>query len=345
MPIDPLTNASNLDFVLGQLSQYAGKKIESNGRVMVICPFHSENTPSGAINTGPQYAPGYFTCFACGHKASWNEVAPKLSLLPYGKIKPSEQSSMDLLMERMEDDMMAEQRYKPFQGKRWAVPKNKKWRQIPTNLMIELDAQMCRRKFDNGWDTEKMLYLPVMVNGEQEGYFLARLRKSDDPNVPSYLLAKKTTSRGWSRTHGLWPFDHSIKMMRELEVSSIVLVEGQRDALRLIMNGIPAMCIFGTQSWSDSKAQLLETAGVEQIILFFDGDGAGIGATKKIRPQLTKWFDTRVYKLWKAKGSPYLKFAHLPEPTKAAKKAGVQLWDPFNCPLHIIDGIQQEYFL
>jgi 5S rRNA maturation endonuclease (ribonuclease M5) len=344
MPTDPLTNATHLDFVIGQLAQYVGQKIETSGRTMVICPYHSENTPSGAINTGAQYAPGYFTCFACGHKAPWNDVAPRLNLLPYGKMKPSVQTSMDLLMERIEDDLMQEQRYKSFRGKRWAIPRNKKWREIPTNLLIELGGEMCRRQFDNGMDSTKFLYLPVMVNGEQEGYFLARLRKSSDPAQSSYLLAKKTTSRGWSRTHGLWPFDHSIRMMREMEGSTVVLVEGQRDCLRLIMNGIPAMCIFGTQSWSDSKAQLLETAGVEKVVLLFDGDGAGIGATKKIKPQLTKWFDTRVYKLWKARGSPYLKFAHLPEPTKAAKKAGVQLWDPFNCPQRIIQEIQEMYF-
>jgi 5S rRNA maturation endonuclease (ribonuclease M5) len=343
MPIDPLTNATHLDFVIGQLAQYSGRKIETSGRTMVICPYHSENTPSGAINTGAQFAPGYFTCFACGHKAPWNDVAPRLNLLPFGKVKPAEQTSMDLLMERMEDDMMATTRYVPFKGKLTEIPEGKKWREIPTNLMIELGGKMARRKFDNGWDTIRFLYMPVMINGEQEGYFLARLRKSKD-DAPSYLLAKKTTSRGWSRTHGLWPFDYAIAMMEDAGWSTIVLVEGQRDCLRLLMNGIPAVCIFGTQSWSDSKAQLLETAGVEEVVLLFDGDGAGIGATKKIKPQLTQWFDVRVFKLWKAKGSPYLKFAHLPEPTKAAKKAGVQLWDPFNCPQRVIDEIKELYF-
>jgi hypothetical protein len=311
---------------------------------MIICPFHSERTPSGSINVSPGYAPGSFRCFACGYEASWNELAPKINLLPYGKVKPQAQHSLDLMVDRLAQDLLQDKKYVPFKGKRWPLPKNKKWRSISTNLLIQLDGQLCRRRYDWGLAKERMLYFPVMVNGEQEGYFLARIKKSANADAPSYLLAKKTTTRGWSRTHGLWPFDYAIKMMSTMSSNTVVLVEGQRDALRLLLEGIPAMCIFGTQSWSDSKAKLLEAAGVNRVILMFDGDDAGIQATQKIRLQVSPWFVTKLVKLWNIKGSPYLKFKNHEHPSKAAKKAEVSLWDPMNCPQWILDNIKSQFF-
>jgi len=251
---------------------------------------------------------------------------------------------MDLLMGRLENDLVQDCKYVPFKGKTWALPRNKKWRTIPTNLLIKLGGKLCRRQYDWGLADEKMLYFPVMVNGEQEGYFLARLKKSEDPSVPSYLLAKKSGSKGWSKSNGLWPFDYAVQMAEELRSKTMVLVEGQRDALRLILNGIPAVCIFGTQSWSDSKAKLLEAAGIDRVLLMFDGDGAGISATKRIKPLIEPWFKIQILKLWSMKCSPYLKFKDHKEPTKAAKKAGVILWDPMNCPQRILDDIKRDYF-
>lgn len=340
---DVLAAANKLDFVKNQLSMYVGEKKNSSGRVLILCPYHSERTPSGSISLRSPYA-GYFRCFGCGKEASWNTLAERINLQPYGRSEPKEEYAFDLQVERKKDQMDTEDGYVDDVFKFWDIPKNKKWRTIPTNLLRELEGQMCYRWFDDyqKWGTEKFIHLPVMINGTKRGYFVARLKKREDK--PSYLLAKAATENGWSRKFGLWPFDYSIEMMVRLRSRTIVLVEGQRDALRLILNGIPAMCIFGTQSWSETKATLLEVAGVETILTMMDGDDAGIQATRNMRPILRSMFRLKVIKLWEIKGSPYIQFKNEDDPTKAAKAEGVTLWDPGNCPQWIINRIQQKYF-
>jgi 5S rRNA maturation endonuclease (ribonuclease M5) len=248
---------------------------------------------------------------------------------------------MDTPTARTED----EDGYETGRYKFGPVPRNKLWRSISTNLLIELQGRVCVKWLDDydRWASTKFLYFPVQINGETRGYFRARMRKSEDPKTPSYLLAKSTPGSNWSKRWGLWPFDHSIKLMKKVGTTTMVLVEGQRDALRLITNGIPAVCIFGTQSWSRHKPQLMELAGVERVVSLFDGDDAGIKATDNTEDDLRRLFDLKIVKLWSVKGSPYKRFAHLPEPSKAAKEAGVSLWDPGNCPQWIIDKIKSRY--
>lgn len=334
------------DFIRQQLSLYGGEKKEAGNRVMVLCPYHSERTPSGSIWIGPS-GPGYFRCFACKAKAPWDEVAPRLGLKPFTKGKPQVETSMDLLMSKALGALTKQERYRKDRFRFWEIPSDRKWRSISTNLLIQLDGKMCVKYNDEyrSWGTTKFLYFPVMVNGEQQGFFRARLRKDkSNKKLPSYLLAAAESGAKWALSHGLWPFDHSVQLMRDKGLTTMVLVEGQRDALRLISRGIPAVCIFGTQSWTANKAKLLEVAGVERIVLMMDGDDAGIEATEMLRPSLRSLFALKVIRLWAIPGSPYLQFADEEEPSKSAKEAGVDLWDPGNVPLPILNKIKAKYF-
>jgi DNA primase len=103
----------------------------------------------------------------------------------------------------------------------------------------------------------------------------------------------------WSLTHGLFPFDTAVKLMQDKGLTTMVLVEGPRDALRLIQMGIPACSILGTHSWSDNKRRLLEFAGVTRLITMFDGDEAGYKAHLLVRENVQKTFDYSAVKLWK----------------------------------------------
>jgi hypothetical protein len=338
---DVLANVNKLDFVRSQLSSYAGEKKSASGRMMILCPFHSERTPSGSISLNDRF-PGYFKCFGCGKQVGWNDLAERLNLQPFGKSEVKEEYAFDLQVERQRKGRVSEDGYVEDEFKFSELPKNKLWRTISTNLLRELEGQLCYRWFEDyqKWGTEKFIHLPVMINGTKRGYFLARLKKSKDKDKPSYLLAKAATDQGWSRKYGLWPFDRCVQMGKK----AVVLVEGQRDALRLLAFGIPAMCIFGTQSWSETKATLLEVAGFETIIVMMDGDCAGLKAIEMIRPSIRAFFTLKVVNLAKIKGSPYLQFKDKPNPTKAAKAAGVELWDPANCPEWILKRLKRKYF-
>jgi len=340
--MDAVLRLSKVDFIKAQMATFGGEKKDYGDRVMIKCPYHNDNTPSGSLSLSTTYA-GSFRCFACGAKAGWDDLATRLNLQPFKKGEPKEEYAVNLMTKAAEffEDKKS---YQEGKFKFWDLPSNKRWRSIPTNLLIELGGKLCVKWSDDyqSWGTTKFIYLPVNVNDEQVGFFRARLKKHDD--YPSYLLAASAGAGKWSRTQGLWPFDHSLQMMQELGSKTIVLVEGQRDCLRLITLGIPAMCIFGTQSWSDSKAKLLELAGVRRVVLLMDGDEAGIKATDKIEASCSGMFKVAILKLWDMPGAPYRRFLDHENPTKAAKEAGVELWDPMNCPLHVLERLQHKFF-
>jgi hypothetical protein len=305
-----------LAFVIEQLAHYAGAKKSLGSSTFIACPSHAEVTPSFRVFHSPTTrSPGYGKCYGCGFHGAWDQWAAQAGLKPLGDSKPSERFSHQFIAELSDEapDSLV------FSD----LPENKRWRTIPTNLLIALGARMVTVY------STKYVYLPVNVLGEERGYIKARLRKEEDK--PSYVNSKGR----WGRDYGLFPFDYV--MGRSPVV--IVLVEGQRDALRLIAHGIPAMSILGTQSWSAKKAALLDIAGVEHAILAFDGDDAGKGAVEVVTPELSKLMDVTRFDLC-GKDSPYWKFRKEEFPSKAAKAAGVTLWDPGNMPVSKINELK-----
>lgn len=339
--MDYVETQSKLDFVRNQLQQYSGPKKVMGSSTFVICPFHSEKTPSARIFMGDDTKnPGFLKCYGCGGNGGWDKIAPLLGLKPYKKGKPEvEYANFNILpTEEDVDAAPSDNNFVQEKMKFRELPKNKKWRGIKTNLLIELGAKVCQPISKEYGLLKPRLWLPVHINGELRGYIKARFRKH--PDFPSYINAKGR----WSRTHGLFPFDPAIELMRQLDSRTIVLVEGQRDALRLISLGIPAMCILGTQSWSDTKAKLLELAGVRRLILLLDGDCAGKAATEMLKPKVSGMFKVVTLKLWSMENSPYIQFKDEEYPTKAAKKADVTLWDPGCMPEWIINRIKRKYY-
>ncbi len=326
-----------LQFVLDQLAQYSGLKNTQPSYTLIICPFHAEKTPSGRVNhSATSKSPGWFKCYGCGHSAKWDELAPKLGLKPFTRQKPADEF---LNLSLMSPDVRTTS--KEFVKEEMTLselPKGKTWRGIKTSLLTELGAKKCKVNHpEHGWLKTK-IYLPVLINKRLRGYIKARVTKHAD--YPSYINAKG----GWSKTHGLFPFDFAIAVAKRLKTKTVLLVEGPRDALRLLQMGVPAMCILGTRSWSDTKSKLLELAGLTQVVLMMDGDCAGKAATEMLRPRLEGMFKVSVVRLWAIKGSPYRQFKDEAEPSKAAKVAGVSLWDPGNAPDWVIERVRSTYF-
>ena len=302
-----------LDFVIQQLDSYAGEKKLLNGiSTFVCCPYHAEKTPSFRIFHSPvTKSPGWGRCYGCGASHPWDQYAEKLGLKPYEYAKPTEQFTRTRIVREIEDLGPPEKLVLSD------LPENKVWRSIKTNFLIQVGCQ----RATNEWGTP-FVYMPVVILGEERGYIKARLRKVEDK--PSYINKKGS----WSSDYGLFPYDYAVRT----KPAVIVLVEGPRDSLRLNSLGIPTMAILGTQSWSDRKSRLVALSGAKHVILMMDGDDAGIAAEKKIQPLLEKVIDVTTFSLY-GDDSPYHQFAEYDHPTKMAKKKGVTLWDPGNCPL------------
>ncbi|QRE00077.1 DNA primase [Burkholderia phage BCSR5] len=349
---EALDRFQRLSFVREQLQQYSGEKRTMGDSTFVACPFHSEKTPSFRVFHGDTTnSPGYGKCYGCGQGGKWDDIAEKLGLKPFVKGKPKDEfaNTLHTALKRLEVEE-DEEGVSDFVQERMRnvrkLAKGKRWRGIPTKLLRKIgarSAEFYNEEFDY-W-SERRLYLPCTVNGELVGYIKARFRKHAEH--PSYVNAKGS----WSKTHGLFPLDYSVKMAKRIakEIGkpiTLVLVEGQRDALKLILAGIPAVSILGTQSWGKAKCEIIAATGVETVVLFMDGDCAGREATKKIKASL-KEYPVLTYKslaLWKMRGSPWLEYEHKKEPSKAAKRAGVSLWDPDSCPDWIRNKIKSRYF-
>jgi hypothetical protein len=199
------------------------------------------------------------------------------------------------------------------------LPENKLWRGIRTNLLIDVGCTLIEQY------REKFIYMPVNVKGTEKGFIRARLKKVKDK--PSYL----NKAGKWSENFGLFPYDYSVKLMQDLGLDTLVLVEGPRDALRLLSEDIPAIAILGTQSWSKRKGITLELSGARCVIICGDGDCAGIAANEMIQEKLTGLVNTEIFDLC-GKDSPYWPFRNEESPTTSAKAKGVDLWDPASMP-------------
>lgn len=322
---------AKLAFVVSQLSTYAGTKKSMDGSTFVACPFHSESTPSFRIfHSAATRSPGYGKCYGCGASASWNEHSVKLGLKPWSYAKPSETFAPPLRIEQRVGDDSEDLELTE-------LPEGKLWRTIPTNFLREIGAKKVRPWYTNDAgrrypSSTAYVYLPVYVLGTLRGYIKAQLRKKD--GVPSYINKKGK----WSLDYGLFLYDYVAKFKPKV----IGLVEGPRDGLRMNYLGIPVISILGTQSWSDRKSRLIELMGVEDVVFIMDGDCAGRAAVEMIKPKLSKFVRTHDFSLT-GPDSPYHQFKDEDNPTKAAKAAGVTLWDPGNMPLSKVKELKSLF--
>lgn len=284
------------------------------------------------------YRSGIAECFACKQKWTFDDVASALGLEPFIRdpMRPLKSTVIMANLPDPDDDPLqlfdrsglADYIQRP-------LPKDRLWRSIPTNLLIAVGCKLMEHR---EWGT-KYIFMPTMINGEMRGYTRARMHKVE--GKPTYIHA----GGAWSKLDGLFPYDFAVSFMKRIGSSTMVGVEGQRDALRLLYEGIPAVCILGTNSWSDNKAILLDAAGVTRFIPFMDGDDAGIGATDVLVESASKFMEVKAIRLWKIPGNPYPKYAKLkvsdPERAAVLKKS---LWDPGNCPIEIIHRVKKTFF-
>ena len=320
------------DLVVSELSSLPTKKTIGRNYSVIICPFHADTSPSARVLHYPDgQGSGSMKCYACGARASWNQLATALGLKKYGK-RDAAQDTMDVPitdLDALDDTFLKETSKEDIKLYSLLDEKHQqraglvsgKWRGYKLEFLESLDIQLCRVVKTGRY----YVYLPININGATKGYIKAQITKPADKRIPSYINSKG----GWSHKYGLFPFDPAVAMMNEFGLTTIVLVEGPRDALRLIRFGIPAVCIMGTQSWGNAKMKKLINAGVLTIVLMMDGDKAGRDASKRIYSgvgpngdvvanPLHDHFNVKRVRLWNV------------------ESANEKKYDPGNCPREIL---------
>lgn len=304
----------NADFVKDQLKSVHPRR-EGPKMTFICCPWHAEKTPSGRVNHDPSgRGAGNFKCYGCGRTAGWNELAATLGLERLAKfgfpkdgsvpVTPENRFLTELFEEKKttasQEDLILMDLSDPI-AKRLGV--SRKWRGFSIAFLDGIGVKIAF----NAENHRYHMWLPVFIRGKLCGHILAAIKKPSDKAIPSYLNA----SGVWSLKRGLFPFDSALSLMRLRGFKTVVVVEGPRDALRLISLGFPSVSMLGTHSWTDAKSRQLELSGVEKLVIMMDGDTAGRQATYFLRsgkrkltdeqPAITplrEFFKTKIVKLW-----------------------------------------------
>lgn len=270
-----------LSHVLNEIKKISGPKRNGKKYIDVVCPFHNDHSPSCGIRVSQpaSYAPiGSFKCLSCGASGGWNKIASRLGLqkLDYSKMYDTkinfDVSAFDKLL-AVQQDLNEEELEKKLHVTKSESWPDKEWRGFDPKIIQRLDGKLVECSYKNR--IEQKLLFPVRVNDRLVGGFVAVLEKEKGKKKPSYLNMQGQ----WSKTQGLFPYDYVrgllTKRKKRGENLYVVLVEGPRDALRLIKLGIPALCLFGTNGISEQKCSLIAALDVNIVWVLGDGDEAG----------------------------------------------------------------------
>lgn len=290
---------SYVDLIQNELRKVGG--YISGYDMFICCPFHGETRPSLGVSIAidGKVPLGTFSCFGCGESGSWNKLARKLGMEQVDqKILMSEARATirKPSLEKVIDESSTEEflRSKGFTKiKQWPDPSRTKikffhkWYTIPGEILHHLGAYL----IDERKEDHHRLFLPVRVYDKVCGGVRVLYEKRD--RQATYL----TTEGDWVKSHGLLPYDFVWEYVRRNRLRFVVIVEGPRDALRLLMLGIPAIAVLGSKNFSDDKALLLGSLPIDTIYVMPDSDRGGRELVEKSRDLLKQYLDFKVIKL------------------------------------------------
>jgi len=216
--------------------------------VSCLNPEHDDNNPSMRIDQ----ITGIFHCFSCGFKGNvfvhFGEKASFLHLrreLVKKKIREKRAESVGL----------------PFP--RSALPYVGNWRNIKPETY---------RKFEAFQEHEAFVGRIVFPIRDISGRIVAFNARHMTGGTPKYLISPPGARMPL--------FPAKINPIQ----GSVILVEGIYDMINLHDKGLTnAVCCFGTRNINEEKLSILRLQGIEEAIVFFDGDEAGQTAAAKVQ--------------------------------------------------------------
>lgn len=317
---------SNRQIIIDGLNSLPGyKKQASNGWYMVRCPFHDDNQPSCGVRVA-EPALGVYNCLACEAKGGWNKFAEKTGLEQIKAWNTGESVDADAVVSQgLDDQLLGDtgttfgQVLKTF-GAREAVqwPERIDWRGFPGWFLRALGAHAV-----GDWHKDSIAVLfPVKVAGRVRGGVKAVfVKEKGKKRSLSYI-----TSRGsWIAEYGLFPYVYARSLIRKNNIPFVVMVEGPRDAMRLCLNGIPAVAVLGAKNITDRKILFVTALNVDAIYVMADPDEAG------------QMMNKRVKAMAKTVGIPSHKIT-LPETNDDGEKM-----DPGNMPKKILKRLMKAF--
>ena len=216
--------------------------------VSCLSPDHEDRNPSMRIDR----ITGIFQCFSCGFKGNvftyFGEKANQLQLrreLLKKNIRHKRSESVGLSFP---------QNIVPYQGN---------WRDIKPETYKKFEAFQ-----HHDSDYIGRIVFPVR---DISGRIVAFNGRHTTGGTPKYMI---------SPAGAKMPLFPAVKPIQ----GSVILVEGIFDMINLHDKGLEnAVCCFGTKNINEDKLRMLSIQGVEEVIIFFDGDEAGQNASVAIQ--------------------------------------------------------------
>jgi hypothetical protein len=265
----------NREIILTELQNYGGYQKSAGDWQMIVCPFHSDRNPSLGVYvsmTNPQRI-GHFHCFGCDEKGGWNKLAEQAGLEPIKEWKNKNTHSADLIDKNLENSLLGND-HLTIKGvlKAMGVPEAQPW---PDSLDWRgFSGKVVHRAggyiaYDNYNDSIQVVFI-VKYAGAVRGGVKAKFEKARKGQT-SYIAM----SGPWVNKYGLLFYEQAKTIITKNEYNFCVIVEGPRDALRLLINGIPAIAVLGASTMTKAKAMMLSTLAVDSIYAVPDNDQGG----------------------------------------------------------------------
>jgi 5S rRNA maturation endonuclease (ribonuclease M5) len=312
----------NLEVIRDQLHRYGGIQKAAGEYHMVCCPFHGEKVPSCGVfmrRDHPTKPLGWFHCFGCKKHGQWNKFAEKANL---DKVEEwnSTETSVEYRVGVDDENLLGDsgltlkavyREMKCPEAQPW--PTYIDWRGISGQLIAAVEGKAINDAYNNNL----AVLFPIIIGKKIRGAVKAVYEKKNEKQL-SYV----TMPGPWVKRFGLFPYAYTARLIKEKQHRFIILVEGPRDALRLLKNGLPAMAILGSNNISKTKLMFITNLQVDQVYVMPDNDHGGDLLWSNVKSILP---DARRLKL----------------PQEVDRNGKLVKMDPFSMPKSVLQRVKQ----
>lgn len=314
----------NFAIIKEQLSILGGRQKTTGEWRQVACPFHDEKEPSCGVfmrRDDIKRKLGYFNCFGCGAHGEWNTFAEKTGLKQIKEWNSAERK-VEYSLDKDESALLSDSGmtmravYKAMncpEAQPW--PENIDWRGIGGALISAVGGRVINDEYN---DSLAVLF-PIKMGRRIRGAVKAIYNKKS-PNQLGYL----TMSGEWVSQYGLFPYDYTANLIKRMGYKFIILVEGPRDALRLLKMGLPALAVLGANTIGRTKMLYVLNLGLDIVYAMPDNDNGGNKLWSNLKERLADKVKLRRLKLPREKG----------DDGKIIKM------DPFNAPASVLKEVR-----
>jgi len=271
----PVDNRDNREIIIDSLQSLGGWQKAAGEYQMVQCPFHPDKTPSCGVYVSldkPEFL-GHFRCFGCLEKGNWNTFAEKTGLPQIQEWKNKTTHSADLADASTEEALLGSSSL-TARGvlKQLGVPEaqpwpvSMEWRGFPGVIVRKAGGYIA---FDNYNDSIQLIFV-IKYAGQVRGGVKAIYERTKKGQT-GYIAMRGS----WVNKYGLLFINQAKTVIERNDYRFVVLVEGPRDALRLLMNGIPTIAVLGASTMTKSKALMLTSLDVDRVYVLPDNDKGG----------------------------------------------------------------------